>query len=166
VLEDQQAQQTPHRMGHQEVTAALPALPFLEAVAVVMALLVTVLVVALVAVAAVELLLPQVEVGLNVRGMLEVAEDPLVVLLHFNFLGQVAEQEAILVDMKHHIQPFRMVQIPWSQVWVAFTPLAAEVELDGPAHPVGMVTPLLEMSPMAESLILLQIPDLLELLGE
>jgi hypothetical protein len=44
VLEDQQAQQTLHRMGHQEVIVFLPALPFLEAVVVVMALLVMALV--------------------------------------------------------------------------------------------------------------------------
>jgi hypothetical protein len=119
-------------MGHQEVTAALPALPFLEAAAVVMALLVTVLMEVAVAVAVVALPIPQVAEEQNAREVLEDTENRQVPGQAKHFLAQ----EEGLVDTEIEVNNFLiavylMVDSQCPQVWAALTPQAARVEIDG-----------------------------------
>jgi hypothetical protein len=103
-------------MGHQEVTVALPALPFLaEGVEVSVPLplaMALVEVVEAVVVLVLTLLLPQVEEEQSVRAMLEVVEDILAVLALPHYLAQGGVREATSANIQHQIEPIRWVHIP------------------------------------------------------
>jgi hypothetical protein len=121
-------------MGHQEVTVALPALPFLEAAAAASALLVMVLMEVAAEAAAVALLILQVAEEQNARGVLEVLEDRQVPGQDKHFLAQ----EEGLVDTEIKVINFPvvylMVETQCLQVWAGTLPEAARVGIDGIAE--------------------------------
>jgi hypothetical protein len=121
-------------MGHQEVTVVLPTLPFLAAVVVVMALLVMVLMEVAAAAVVVALFRLQVAEEQNAREVLEESEDRPAPGQAKHFLAQ--EEGLVDTDIKVINFPvvYLMVETQCPQVWVALTPEAARVEIDGIAE--------------------------------